>query len=116
MRPISEMLFKKRTHAQYFEHFLRTTSAKIFHIPFITATEGLKLYAVVQRTAKPDDDPTKNHPGVKVYRLTEELLKDGSVDLVIVGTTPASHYEIAKAALESGKHGYHAYLQCVNGD
>jgi len=80
-------------------------SAKVFHIPLIVGVPKLKLYAIVQRTPKPNDDPEKDHPGVKVYRSVEEMVKDKAVDVVLVLTTPNTHFELAKLALKSGKHG-----------
>lgn len=80
-------------------------SAKIFHIPFVQQIPELKLHSVVQRTPKPDDDAEKDHPGVKSYRTTEELVQDSAVDLVIVTTAPDSHFTLCKLALEAGKHG-----------
>ncbi|PIG89323.1 NAD binding Rossmann fold oxidoreductase [Aspergillus arachidicola] len=79
-------------------------SAKTFHIPFISDVPQLKLYAVVQRTPKPDDDAEKDHPGIKSYRTAEDMVKDDGVDVVIVTTAPDSHYELTKLALEHGKH------------
>ena len=79
-------------------------SAKVFHIPLITVVPELKLYAIVQRTPKPDDDPQKDHP-VRVYRSSEEMIRDEAVDVVLVLTTPDTHFNLAKLALESGKHG-----------
>ncbi|KAK2734890.1 hypothetical protein FQN55_002459 [Onygenales sp. PD_40] len=79
-------------------------SAKIFHIPFITVVPELKLYAVVQRTPKEDDNAEKDHPGIKSYRSTEEMVKDPAVDVVVVTTTPETHHSLAKLALEAGKH------------
>lgn len=80
-------------------------SAKIFHIPFVAEVPELKLHAVVQRTPKPDDDAAKDHPGIKSYRTSEELVKDADVDIVIVTTAPDSHFTLCKLALEAGKHG-----------
>ncbi|OAX80293.1 hypothetical protein ACJ72_05380 [Emergomyces africanus] len=79
-------------------------SAKIFHIPFIKAVPEFNLYAVVQRTPKPDDDVEKDHPGIKGYRSAEEMVKDAAVDVVVVTTTPDSHLALARLALEAGKH------------
>jgi predicted dehydrogenase len=79
-------------------------SAKIFHIPFVEQIPELKLYAVVQRTPKPEDDAEKDHPGVKSYRTTDELFQDPAVDVVIITTAPDSHFALVKQALESGKH------------
>lgn len=79
-------------------------SAKIFHIPFITAVPDFKLYAIVQRTPKPEDDAEKDHPGIKGYRSAEDLVKDSNVDLVVITTAPDSHYALTKLALNAGKH------------
>ncbi|KAJ5716423.1 hypothetical protein N7493_008334 [Penicillium malachiteum] len=79
-------------------------SAKIFHIPFVAQIPELKLHAIVQRTPKPEDDAEKDHPGVKSYRTTDELVQDSAVDVVIVTTAPDSHFALCKSALEAGKH------------
>ena len=80
-------------------------SAKTFHIPFIQTVPAFKLYAVVQRSPKPGNDVEKDFPGVKAYRNVDDMLKDSAIDVVVVTTTPDSHFELAKAALDSGKHG-----------
>ncbi|KZF19103.1 NAD binding Rossmann fold oxidoreductase [Xylona heveae TC161] len=79
-------------------------SAKVFHIPLITSLPELKLYAIVQRHPKPEDDAEKDHPGIKSYRSTEELVKDPAVDVVVITTVPETHYSLASLALEAGKH------------
>ncbi|PWY85847.1 NAD(P)-binding protein [Aspergillus sclerotioniger CBS 115572] len=79
-------------------------SAKTFHIPFIQEVSQFKIYAVVQRTPKPDDDAEKDHPGIKSYRSAEEMIKDEGVDVVVITTAPDSHYDLVKLALENGKH------------
>lgn len=81
-------------------------SAKIFHIPFVQEVPEFNLYAIVQRTPKPEDDAEKDHPGVKSYRTAQELVQDAAVDVVIITTAPDSHYELTKLALENGKHGW----------
>jgi len=79
-------------------------SAKVFHIPLILAVPEFKLYAIVQRSPKPDDDAEKDHPGVQVYRSTEDMVADEKLDVVVVTTIPDSHLALAKLALEAGKH------------
>ena len=79
-------------------------SAKIFHIPFINAVNDFKLYAIVQRSPKPEDDAGKDWPDVKVCKSAEELCNDPDVDVVVVTTAPISHYELSKMAIEKGKH------------
>ncbi|KAL8854133.1 MAG: hypothetical protein Q9221_001055 [Calogaya cf. arnoldii] len=79
-------------------------AAKVFHIPLIEVTPELKLYAIVQRQPTPENDASNDHPGIKSYRAAEEMVKDDSVDIVVITTTPATHFELAKLALENGKH------------
>lgn len=83
-------------------------SAKVFHIPLIDAVADFKLYAIVQRTPRPGDDAEKDHPGVKVYRSLRETVNDAAVDVVVITTSPDSHYLLAKEALEKEKHGMNA--------
>ena len=76
----------------------------MFHIPLIQVVPELKLYAVVQRTPKPNDDAQEDHPGIKSYRSSEEMVADSEVQAVVVTTAPTSHFELSKLALEHGKH------------
>jgi predicted dehydrogenase len=46
----------------------------------------------------------KRYPGVKCTTNYEDLLKDPEVDAVVIATPVSTHYPIAKAALEHGKH------------
>lgn len=79
-------------------------SAKIFNIPFIVPVPTLHLYGIVQRHPTPDDDAAKDFPGVRTWRSSEEMLQDEQVDVVVVTTIPGSHFDLAKTALEKGKH------------
>ncbi|KAJ9663544.1 hypothetical protein H2198_000810 [Neophaeococcomyces mojaviensis] len=79
-------------------------SAKIFHIPFINDARSFRLHAIVQRSPKPSDDAAKDHPEVKVYHSTEDLVADSDVDVVVLTTTPATHHELAIQAMKHGKH------------
>lgn len=87
-------------------------SAKVFHIPLIETVSRFKLHAVVQRNPKPEDNAEKDHLGVKAYRSAEEMFKDAAIDVVVVTTTPESHFQLTKAALESGKHGMKLHKVC----
>lgn len=80
-------------------------SAKVFHIPLILAVpEDLKLHGIVQRTPKPNDDASKDHPGIKSYRSVNEVYADPSVDIVVITSVPETHFDMCKASLEAGKH------------
>ena len=80
-------------------------AAKVFHIPLIKVTPGFNLYAIVQRNPTPQNDASKAHPGIKSYRAAEEMVKDDLVDIVVITTTPATHFELASLALENRKPG-----------
>jgi predicted dehydrogenase len=80
-------------------------SAKVFHIPLIETVSQFKLHAVVQRNPKPEDSAENDHPDIKSYRSVEEMLKDAAIDVVVVTTTPETHFQLTKVSLESGKHG-----------
>jgi predicted dehydrogenase len=79
-------------------------SAKVFHIPFITAVPAFKLHGIVQRSPKPDNDAGKDHPGVKIYSKVEDVWTDDAVDLVVITSIPETHFPMAKAALSHGKN------------
>lgn len=65
----------------------------------IAVVPQFNLYAMVQRNPKPsDDDAEEAHPGVKGYRSTEELVMDPAVDVVVVMTTPDTHFALTKLA------------------
>ncbi|KAI4243185.1 MAG: hypothetical protein LQ352_007079 [Teloschistes flavicans] len=79
-------------------------SAKVFHIPLIGSVPELNLYAIVQRHPISENDASKDHPNVKRYASTDDMINDSAVHLVVVTTTPVTHFELAKLALENGKH------------
>ncbi len=43
-------------------------------------------------------------PGMQLTKDYREVVRDPEIDAIIVATPVSSHYEIAKAALEAGKH------------
>jgi predicted dehydrogenase len=44
------------------------------------------------------------YPAIKVTRFPEDVITDTAVDAVVIATPVASHYDLAMAALKSGKH------------
>ncbi len=76
-------------------------AGRVFHAPFVSAVPGLRLEAIVQRTG---DEAARAYPGVRVLRSVEEALGDAAVQMVVVATPNETHFDLAKAALEAGKH------------
>lgn len=71
-------------------------AGRIFHAAVISATPGLELAAIVQRSG---DEAAKAYPNVQIYRSIEEMLADSRIRLVAVGTPSFSHFEVAKQCL-----------------
>lgn len=76
-------------------------SGSIFHAPFIHVHPGFEFTAVVERSKH---TAQARYPDVKVYASVEEMLKDASLELIIVNTPNYTHYEYTKAALNAGKN------------
>lgn len=76
-------------------------SGWVFHAPFISIHPGFNLYAVWERTKNLAGD---KYPGIKTFRMLEEMLADENIELVIVNTPSVTHYEYAKQAIPAGKH------------
>ena len=76
-------------------------AGRVFHCPFVSAIPGLELAAVVQRRG---DEAAHAYPGVHIARSAEEVLNDPAIDLIVVATPNATHFDLATAALAAGKH------------
>lgn len=76
-------------------------AGRAFHTPYVRATPGMALRAIVTR------DPAKVHadlPDMRVVPDVAALLAEPGIDLVVVASPDALHAEHAVAALEAGKH------------
>lgn len=76
-------------------------SGKIFHSPFQDAHGGFELTSVVERSEK---KAQKIYPNIKSYDRVDELLADPTIELVVVNTPNATHFEYAMKCLKVGKH------------
>ena len=76
-------------------------SGKIFHAPFINLHPGFRLHACWERSKQLVNAV---YPGVISYRDYDEMLADSAIQLVIVNTPNYTHFDLAKKALEAGKH------------
>ncbi|MHA0901522.1 oxidoreductase [Enterobacter ludwigii] len=76
-------------------------ASKTFHAPLIAGTPGMALAAVSS------SDATKVHadwPSVPVVSEPKHLFNDPNIDLIVIPTPNDTHFPLAKAALEAGKH------------
>ena len=76
-----------------------------FHAPFIARTAGLQLAAVMTSDAARRSTVQAQYPGTQVVADLGELLAlDPPLDLISISSPNASHYPLARAALEAGRH------------
>ncbi|MEG5333380.1 oxidoreductase [Enterobacter sp. UPMP2076] len=76
-------------------------ASKTFHAPLIAGTPGMALAAVSS------SDATKVHAdwtSVPVVSEPKHLFNDPNIDLIVIPTPNDTHFPLAKAALEAGKH------------
>jgi len=76
-------------------------AGRIFHSPFVHAVPGLELSAIVQRHG---ENAAADYPGTRILRSVEEAFEDSAIELIVVATPNDSHVEMARRALEAGKH------------
>jgi scyllo-inositol 2-dehydrogenase (NADP+) len=76
-------------------------SGSIFHAPFLRINENYNLKCVV--SSNPEKVQAEL-PGIRVESDYEQVIQDPSIDLIIITTPNDTHFPLAKAALEAGKH------------
>ena len=70
----------------------------------LACLEGSELMAVCDKSPAARRRLQKAHPGIAVATEASEILASADIDAVAVVTPVWTHYELAKAALENGKH------------
>lgn len=76
-------------------------SSRVFHAPVIATVPGLRVTKVVERHT---NDAERLYPNVEVVRDADAMFEDPGIDLVVITTPTASHFDLARRALEAGKH------------
>lgn len=76
-------------------------SAKQFHVPLIKSIPGFRVVSVLQRSC---DDAKNDFKNINIVRNLKDLLKDDSIDLVVITTPNHLHFEQAFDCLSSDKH------------
>lgn len=76
-------------------------ASKTFHLPLIATTPGMNLATVCSR------DPAKVHadwPNLAVVSDPQQVFTDPNISLIVIATPNDSHFPLACAALDAGKH------------
>ncbi|WP_426938989.1 Gfo/Idh/MocA family protein [Pseudarthrobacter sp. S3] len=78
-------------------------SGSVFHAPLIAADPRYSLDVIATSDAARQAAATSRYPGTKTVPDGDAVLAlAGDLDLVVLGTPPATHFPLAKAALEAG--------------
>lgn len=70
----------------------------------LASLDGSQLVAIAEMSAAARQRAQKAYPGVRVTADASELLTATNIDAIAVITPLWTHYDLAKAALEHGKH------------
>lgn len=76
-------------------------SGKVFHAPYMELHPGFELLGSWERSSK---NIQTDYPNTISYPSLDAILEDKSIDLVVVNTPTATHFEYAKKVLLAGKH------------
>ena len=76
-------------------------SGRIFHAPFIEKHPNFELKLILERTKSISKAP---YPNATIVRSFDALIQHKDVNLIVVNGPTYLHFEMAKAALEAGKH------------
>lgn len=80
-------------------------AGRVFHAPFIAATAGVELAAIVTSDPQRRAQAEAAHPGAVLFESAESLwasTADLGVELAVVATPNRSHLPVALAALDAG--------------
>jgi predicted dehydrogenase len=78
-------------------------SGSVFHAPLLATDPRYSLDLIATSNAERQKAASARYPGVRTVPDGQAVLsRADEVDLVVLGTPPATHYPLAKAALEAG--------------
>lgn len=78
-------------------------SGSVFHAPLIASIPAFSLDVISTSDAGRQAAASASYPGVRIVDTPAAILElAGDLDLLVLGTPPATHYPLAKAALEAG--------------
>jgi len=79
-------------------------NTRVKHIPGFQAIDGVQVVAVSNRSKESGKKVANEFNIPKVYESWPDLIDDGDIDAVCIGTWPYMHYPMTMAAFNAGKH------------
>ena len=80
-------------------------SGRVFHAPLIEADPGYSLVAIVTADPERAAEAARLYPKARIVPTPEALFAlAGDLDLVILGTPPLTHFDLAATAIAHGLH------------
>jgi predicted dehydrogenase len=76
-------------------------SGQVFHGPFLKVNNGFRVIQIMERSKTLS---RKLFPEAEIVTAYDSILSNPEIELVIVNTPDHLHYEMAKQAIEAGKH------------
>ena len=77
---------------------------QVFHAPIISSVPGLKLRKIFERKDENIAIIKEKYPQTIIVDNVDSVFTDENIDLVVIAAPNALHHQLAKKALESGKH------------
>ncbi|MFF1831603.1 Gfo/Idh/MocA family oxidoreductase [Paenarthrobacter sp. NPDC058040] len=78
-------------------------SGSVFHSPFIAANPAYELSVIATSDPERQAKARERYPQARIVDTPQDILALAEqLDLMVLGTPPATHYPLAKAALEAG--------------
>lgn len=80
-------------------------SGKVFHTPLVAADPAYSLDVIVTADPERAAEAARLYPSARIVRSPEALFDlAGDLDLVVLGTPPLTHFDLAATAIAHGLH------------
>lgn len=80
-------------------------SGRVFHAPLLEANPDFEISMIATSNPERQKQAAQAYPQAAIVPSYREVLKSAEqLDLLVIGTPPPTHYEIARTALEHGLH------------
>jgi predicted dehydrogenase len=76
-------------------------SGQVFHGPSLKILPQYKIHKILERNLRISE---KLYPEATIVRDFDSILQDSEIELIVVNTPDYLHFEMAKLAMEAGKH------------